>query len=39
MAEVKIEEPQGGAKITLRDGALDVPDNPIIGLMVPIRAR
>ena len=30
MAEVKIEEPQGGARITLRDGVLDVPDNPIV---------
>ena len=30
MAEVRIEEPRDGARITLRDGVLDVPDNPIV---------
>ncbi len=30
MAEVRLEEPRDGARIVLRDGTLDVPDNPIV---------
>ena len=30
MAEVKIEVPEAGARITIEDGKLSVPDNPIV---------
>jgi len=30
MAEPVLTPPEGGAKITIRNGVLNVPDNPII---------
>ena len=30
MADIRIVAPEGGAKITVEDGSLTVPDNPII---------
>jgi len=39
MAYQNVKVPEGGAKISIKDGTLQVPDNPIIPFDHPVCGR